>query len=190
MPHIIDKVIGEFDYGHNIWVQELDKKLSCNAQCKCKHRHGHRGKVVAYLKSNELKSAQGNMVIDFNNLNIMTKFIDEVIDHKYLVDINDPANFDTFHHFWDNESNKFVDGMIVRHNEFYYTISEQALILMNNEALRLKYESFVILDFAPTSENLSKWIFDIMTDKINQEGVKVHKIEWYETPKSRATYYG
>jgi 6-pyruvoyltetrahydropterin/6-carboxytetrahydropterin synthase len=188
--HIIDKVIGEFDYGHNIWVQELDADLSCNAQCKCKHRHGHRGKVVAYLKSDKLSSAQSNMVIDFNNLNIMTKFIDNVIDHKYLVDINDPANFDTFHHFWDSEKNTFRDNVLEKHDEYYYSISRRALEMMNNEALRLKYESFVILNFAPTSENLSKWIFDIMTDKIVQKGVNVHKIEWYETPKSRATYYG
>lgn len=180
---IIDKVIGEFDYGHNVWVQELDETLSCNSQCKCKWRHGHRGKVIAYLEAEDLGNAQNNMVIDFNDMKIMTHFINNTLDHKYLVDYNDPANFDTFSHFWKTEN------WLERKEEGHRIIKPELLKNMP-ESLRVKYESYVILDFVPTSENLAKWMYDVMSAKMKSTGVKVHKIEWYETPKSKATYYG
>lgn len=191
MKWIIDKVVGEFDYGHSVWTQSLDEELSCNSQCKCKWRHGHRGKVVAYLEADHLSGADNNMVIDFNDMKIMTKFIDNTLDHKYLIDINDPANFDTFSHFWGEDKNsteKFMNYLDT-YSEGYYKIKD--IHLQNLEPiLQTKYESYVILPFVPTSENLSKWMFDVMTMKIARTGVKVNKIEWYETPKSRATYYG
>jgi 6-pyruvoyltetrahydropterin/6-carboxytetrahydropterin synthase len=181
---IIDKVIGEFDYGHNVWKQSLDKELSCDSQCKCKWRHGHRGKVIAYVTNDGL--ADTEMIIDFNDLKIMTKFIDTFLDHKYLIDKRDPQCCDTFSDFWDGTS---FDNACLSHKEGFQTIKDELLVDMP-EWQRLKYESYVILDFVPTSENLAKWIFDIMSDKMSASGVKVHKIEWYETPKSRATYYG
>jgi 6-pyruvoyltetrahydropterin/6-carboxytetrahydropterin synthase len=186
MKWIIDKVVGEFDYGHNVWTQELDEELSCGSQCKCKWRHGHRGKVVAYLEANELSGSSKNMVVDFNDMKIMTKFIDSTLDHKYLIDINDPANFDTFSHFWVDGSFKQV---LVKMPEGHYLI-DPIFWKDLDPILQTKYESYVILDFVPTSENLSKWMFEVMSMKIDSTGVKVHKIEWYETPKSRATYYG
>ena len=186
---IIDKVVGEFDYGHNVWVQHLDEVLSCGSKPKCLHRHGHRGKIVAYLTAGELTAASKNMVIDFNDMKIMTKFIDDTLDHKYLIDISDPANYDTFHHFWDNVNNSFKDNVLVLKEEGHLIIKEE---LYNNmpQSMIDKYSSYVILPFVPTSENLSKWMYDVMTSKMNNTGVKVYKIEWYETPKSRATFYG
>jgi len=186
---IIDKVVGEFDYGHNVWTQDLDEELSCGSQCKCKWRHGHRGKVVAHLEANELTGASENMVIDFNDMKIMTKWIDNTIDHKYLVDIHDPANFDTFYHMWDESTSKFKDGSLIKQPEGHWIINPEFYSAFP-EILQTKYESYVILDFVPTSENLSKWMYDVMTQKIKSTGVKVHKVEWYETPKSRATYFG
>ena len=186
---IIDKVVGEFDYGHNVWVQSLDELLSCGSKPKCLHRHGHRGKVIAYLEADELSSASENMVIDFNDMKIMTKFIDNVLDHKYLIDILDPANHDTFHHFWNKENNTFHEDVLELCDEGHWIIKEKLYINMDQPMID-KYSSYVILPFVPTSENLSKWMYDVMTDKMSTTGVKVHKIEWYETPKSRATYFG
>jgi len=187
---IVDKIICEMDYGHNVWVQNLDEVLSCGSKPKCLHRHGHRGKVVAYLTSDEgLISASENMVIDFNDMKIMTKWMDDTIDHKYLIDINDPANFDTFHHFWNNETNTFKDDVLEWKEEGHWFIKEEYYMNMSQSMID-KYSSYVILPFVPTSENLAKWTYDVMSMKMNGVGVKVHKIEWYETPKSRATYYG
>lgn len=181
---IIDKIIFEGDYGHNVWTQQLDSELSCNSLCKCKWRHGHRAKVVAYLTNKGLNTSE--MVIDFNDLKIMTKFMDTFLDHKYIIDKRDPQCQDTFSDFWNG---KDFEGALTYHDEHFWLVKPELLKDMP-EWKRLKYESYVILDFAPTSENLAKWTFDILTKKISKTDVIVHKIEWYETPKSRATYYG
>jgi len=186
---IIDKVVGEFDYGHNVWTQDLDEKLSCGSQCKCKWRHGHRGKVIAYLTADTLSGAEENMVIDFNDMKIMTRWIDSTLDHKYIVDINDPANFDTFSHFWSEKNNSFKPGTLIKKPEGNWIVDPKVYADMP-EILQTKYESYVIVPFVPTSEQLSRWMYDVMTSLMESTGVKVHKIEWYETPKSRATYYG
>ena len=50
-------------------------------------------------------------------------------------------------------------------------------------------ESFFIVDFTPTSENLSGWLYDIV-ESVMAHLASVHSIEWNETPKSKAVYYG
>jgi hypothetical protein len=52
------------------------------------------------------------------------------------------------------------------------------------------YESFFIVDFIPTSENLSKWVYELTTPKMAKLGVKVGEVEWWETPKSCSRYSG
>lgn len=40
----------------------------------------------------------------------------------------------------------------------------------------------------PTSENLAKYLFDLLSDKLNDERVQVSKITIYETPNCGASY--
>ena len=47
----------------------------------------------------------------------------------------------------------------------------------------------MIVNFVPTSENLSAWMAGIVDIKMAPLGVKVHHIDWWETPKSRSVYY-
>lgn len=183
---IIDKVIGEFDYSHRVWLQELDENLSCGSQCKCRFHHGHRGKVIAYLEASEL-TGDSEMVIDFNDLKIMTHWIDKVLDHKCILDFNDPLFEDTFYHFLDSEGK--VKDIFEEFPEGYSKVRPEIYKDMPSH-FQEKYESYVMVNFAPTSENLSKWMYEVLTTKIKSAGIKVHKIEWFETPKSRATYYG
>ena len=184
---IIDKVVGEFDYSHRVWLQELDTELSCSSQCKCRFHHGHRGKVVVYLEAEEL-TGSSEMVIDFNDLKIMTKWIDSTLDHKCILDFNDPLFADTYYHFLTEDGN--VDMSIFETFEEGYSKVNPNVYANMASHFQEKYESYVMVDFAPTSENLSKWMYDVMSMKISKTGIKVHKVEWYETPKSRSTYYG
>ena len=68
-----------FCYGHRL----------INYNGKCAHLHGHNGKVLITLESEQLDE-QG-MVMDFTNLkNAVGKWIEEKIDHKMVLRYDDP----------------------------------------------------------------------------------------------------
>ena len=50
------------------------------------------------------------------------------------------------------------------------------------------FEGILIVNFPPTSENLSEWMFNIVQSKMKNLGVNTDKIDWWETPKSKASY--
>ena len=51
------------------------------------------------------------------------------------------------------------------------------------------YQGYIIVDFVPTSENLSHWLLKIVDEKMSKIGIKVSHIEYFETPKSRSVIY-
>ena len=68
-----------FCYGHRL----------LNYDGKCKHLHGHNGVAEIALKSEKLDHR--GMVIDFSDIkNIVGKFINDQLDHKILLNQNDP----------------------------------------------------------------------------------------------------
>ncbi len=170
MSWTIDKSF-DFCYGHRVWSQELEEEFAGAMECQCRRLHGHQGKVVIFLTAphDSLRLKHG-MVTDFNHLNWLKKFIDDNIDHKFIIDRNDPL-FGMMKTATDH-----VDG----------TIGE--LDPAASSAAREYDESFYEVDFVPTSENLAKWMFDLVHKKMAPLGVRVSKVEWWETPKSRSTY--
>ena len=152
----IDKTF-DFCYGHRVWSQYLEQEYAGKMQCQCRRLHGHQGQVKIHLAASGL---QAGMVTDFNHLNWLKKFIDDNIDHRFIIDKNDPL-------FQAMTKGICTDG--------------------SPEAEEYQ-ESFYIVDFVPTSENLAKWLFDLVQEKMNPLGVKVVKVEWFETPKSRSVY--
>lgn len=177
---MIWQISKEFDfcYGHRVWSQELDKEYSMSECLKCRHLHGHQGKVIVYLESNKL---QNGMVTDFNHLNWFKHFIDDVIDHKFIVDINDPL-FDTLLPHYASGKNliEFDDG---------FKTPDLNFIKDEEKHIYEMYEGFIVVDFVPTSENLSKWLLQIVQKKMSKIDIKVSHIEYYETPKSKSTVY-
>ena len=45
----------EFCYGHRVWSQTLDTEFSLDGCLKCRHLHGHQGKILVYLSPFEIK---------------------------------------------------------------------------------------------------------------------------------------
>jgi 6-pyruvoyltetrahydropterin/6-carboxytetrahydropterin synthase len=86
---MIWQISKEFDfcYGHRVWSQQLEPEFSLTGCLACRHLHGHQGKVIVYLQSTELKDG---MVTDFHHLNWFKQFLDTTLDHKFIIDINDP----------------------------------------------------------------------------------------------------
>ncbi len=173
------KISKEFDfcYGHRVWLQTLNTEFSLDPCLKCRHLHGHQGKILVYLEANELKDG---MVTDFKHLNWFKVFIDDVLDHKFILDINDPL-FDTLiPNVKKEELVKFPEGHSII-NLTKFKDDETHMIEL--------YEGYVIVDFVPTSENLSAWFLKIVQKKMDKLGVKVSHIEFLETPKSKSTFY-
>ena len=164
----------DFCYGHRVWSQSLNVEFSLDSCLMCRHLHGHQGKAIVYLKASNLENG---MVTDFKHLNWFKKFLDDVIDHKFIIDINDPLFSTLLPNINKNSLISFKEG--------YKTVN---LENFKNELLEL-YESYIIVDFVPTSENISAWLLNIVQDKMDKLNIKVSKIEFLETPKSKSTFY-
>ena len=170
----------DFCYGHRVYTQVLDKELSCNMSCKCRHQHGHQGKVVVNLEALEVDSR--GMVIDFNELQWFKKWLDDVLDHKMILSINDPA-LGTFYPLLKDTVHKktqyYQDEYLIIRPEHYSNLPnyEQEI-----------YEGLVLVSFVPTSENLSKWLWEVVNKKIGHL-CKVRSVQFMETPKTQAIYY-
>ena len=97
----IDKTFN-FCYGHRVWTQDLIEDYCAKNDCqtKCKHLHGHEGSVRVFLEAEELKRG---FVTDFKHLGWLKDFINAYLDHKFVVDLNDPA------------ANQIVGGCINEH---------------------------------------------------------------------------
>lgn len=178
----------DFCFGHRVWTQKLNPELSCNSSCKCRHQHGHQGLINISLSGSELNNA--GMVLDFVELSWFKKWLDAVLDHKMILDYLDPS-LPIFYPLFDNrddEDNINFDQIFEHFKEGYMLVKSEMYGTLSSTEQEI-YGGLVLVPFVPTSENLSKWLFDIVQKKL--EGyATVSKIEFYETPKSCSTYYG
>ena len=203
----IDKQFS-FCYGHRVWSQKLigDYCESGDASCKCRHLHGHEGLVHVFLEAEELERG---MVTDFKHLGWLKNFLDDNLDHKFIIDINDPwfPSITNASPVFDDEAepkSAFVGlmpfNMLNTSDEKVlevhpvYVPGTQLVAGYTIDCSKLKgpeqefFESFFIVNFVPTSENFSKWLFDCVNAKMSLINVDVVQIDWFETPKSRSSY--
>lgn len=175
----------DFCYGHRVWSQKLDKEFALDEQCACRHLHGHQGKILVYLFGETLNRG---MVTDFKHLNWFKKFIDDKLDHKFIVDRSDPLLFKSLlfnskemsdHFYWDPKWGCWFPEEGLR-------LSEPKWEECEYEA----YEGTVVVPFIPTSESLAGWFFSLVSREMLKLDVGVLKVELFETPKSRAIYVG
>ena len=147
----------DFCYGHRVWSQELNVEFALDDCLMCRHMHGHQGKIKISLESETLKAG---MVTDFKHLNWFKKFLDDVLDHRFIIDSNDPL-YDTLLPLYKKKEN------LISYQQGYKTPD---IDLLKNEPLYIKelYEGFVIVDFVPTSENLSAWLLEIVQKKMSK----------------------
>lgn len=186
----IDKSFS-FAYGHRVHNQSLNSEFSVDSCLACRHLHGHEGLVKIHLESEKLD--QG-MVTDFKHLNWFKVFLDDVLDHKFIMDINDPLvphevpEYTKFDH---KSGTTEIPVQVIDLDKFIYDtagfwvpdlreITERKF----PDAVFEKYEGMVFVNFVPTSENLSAWLLEIAQKKMAQMGVKVVAVEFWETPKS------
>ena len=174
------KISKEFDfcYGHRVWSQKLNKEYSLDDCLVCRHLHGHQGKIQIEASAQSLNNS---MVTDFKHFNWFKDFIDNWLDHKFLIDKGDPLFPILLPKFAFNE-------WIFDERGFYY-LGEKTLQKESSEIVEL-YEGFIAVDFVPTSENLSRWFYQIVQKKMEPIGVQIEQVSFLETPKTKAIYTG
>ena len=194
---IIDKQF-DFCFGHRVWSQELNTKYSLDSCLACRHLHGHQGKVKLFLGANDLNKG---MVTDFKHTNIFKKWLDDVMDHKFVIDINDPlfSNLAGNILLTPDESLSWYENLMVNYNsEYGYAVPDLDHITnilskldisdAQKQAIYEKYEGLIIVNFIPTSENLCKWWYEVANKMLNGLGIDVVAVEYWETPKSHCRY--
>lgn len=173
MKWVIDKEF-HFEMGHRVWAQKLDRPdLSISTDCACKHLHGHSYAIKVFLGADQLDQSQ--MVTDFKNLNFMKEFVDNVLDHKFMIDINDP-NFELI---------TGTQPPLIENFKNFLNLGESEP--SSNEQLQLHRDSFVLVDFVPTSENICKYLKLYAQERIGSFA-KVTAVELWETKKSHCRY--
>lgn len=200
---MIDKQF-DFCYGHRVWSQLLNADYcdTGDACAKCRHLHGHQGEIHVFVEAPELERG---MVTDFKHLGWFKNFIDNHLDHKFILDLNDP---------WFVQ---IVNAKPVFNESGLLTAlsAVQPLNTKNGRELKVRgvyvpgtemlagyeievgdlqgpeqefYEGFFLVNYLPTSENLTKWMYECVEAKMSLINVKVTKVTLNETPKSRAEY--
>lgn len=196
----------EFCYGHRTYTQRLNGEFSSDLRQACRHYHGHEGRVTVYLEGDTLD--QTGMVTDFRHLEWAKKFINEHIDHQFIMDINDPL----FNQFvltpynelikqaghtapWTDKYEFYEHGtvaLVVPNTEYVVGYKPDVSMFDAEQLASPEFEAvegFTIVDFVPTSENLSKWMAELIQAKMSRLNVKVSRVDWWETPKSCSTYF-
>ena len=194
----IDKQF-DFCYGHRVYNQELDPELSVDGLCKCRHLHGHNGRMHIGLKAENLERG---MVTDFKNLECIKVLVDDVLDHKFIAGFEDPLFDELFNNSKENiQWDEYDLGHVhpahidVVCDTAYSNVFESTNSVLAAEAyeraLRDKLEGLVVVKFVPTSENLCKMFADIAGKrlaKIFGDRVSVSFVDFWETPKSHCRY--
>lgn len=200
----IDKEF-DFSYGHRVWNQKLDPEYCTggDASCKCRHLHGHRGVVRVYMSGTKL---DGGMIVDFNHLGWFSDFINKHLDHKFILDLNDPwfpqilnakpvyegsalMKLSATQPLNTKDGREIlVRGIHVDTPKFSHLTGYELHVDDMSGPEKEFYQGFFLVNFLPTSENIAKWIFDCVSLKMSSINVEVTRVEFSESPRSRAVY--
>jgi len=180
MTWIIDKTF-EFCYGHRVHTQKLNGEYAADLKCACRHLHGHEGKMQVFLTGEKLDNT--GMVTDFRHLEWLKKWINEHIDHQFILDRKDPLYNQMI-----GES-RILEPVYVTDTTVIAGWKIKLDDVTPNTPEYEYLEGFLVVDFVPTSEHLSSWMAELVEAKMSKLGVTVQRIEWWETPKSRSVFY-
>ena len=156
----------EFSYAHRVHNQAL----TGNKECSCRRIHGHNGVITVELG---LDSLTRDMVLDYNELNFFKKFIDTFIDHRLIIDENDPMFSLLIPSPYHVVDSRFGFSKICKQGEY------------ESDAEKELFDSIVLISCCPTSENFCKMIYDALKNEV----ACVFRVSWSETGKTDAYYY-
>ena len=197
MPYTITKTFN-ICYGHRVHNQFLRNELAGkDNKCACRHLHGHPADIQVTLTAAELR---GGVVLDFKELGFLKEWLDEYLDHRFVIDRNDPLMDMLYGVQWQQWTEPVPFGLCrfehgepdLEDFEAVRLVTPDALLHGADavtSAMSELYSGTIVVGFVPTSENLSRWIAEMLRLSLRPvPGVKVKQVTWYETPKSQSTF--
>jgi len=168
----------ELAYGHRVYSQKCDKKYSIDDDNPCRRLHGHQGQVTATIESESLDGR--GFVIDFKELTFIKKFINDNLDHRFILSYDDPR--------FENLACATVDEI----KEKAQPIILLDGVIMGWRCKDVELDSFVFVNFNPTSEALAEWIYRGIVSVLDLSSFEcdLKEVIWSETPKTKAIYRG
>ena len=166
-----------FCYGHRLWNQQT-------APYTCRRLHGHSGAADITLAGP--RTVRG-MLVDFNELKSIKVWIDEVIDHRFLIGLEDPLLKTWMETLRLNESH--LIECAAGHWELPRSLQTYGVDFLTEWA-----QSLVVVPWEPTSENLAGWLFGVVHGKLRkipaalESGCEVMSVRWWESETSFAEY--
>lgn len=178
------------DLAHRIHNQTLDGTFTENNSTvlKCRRFHGHTFALKVKLGSEKLVS---DMVIDYNEFGFVKNMIADVLDHRTLISESDPLFRKVIQRTYEGRVGSQTIMTITE-----YMCSKIDLSLVADADLREFFDSFTVVQFTTSSENIARWIFAVVSDKIqsynltHNTDVRVLSVSYKETPNSEAVYSG
>ena len=177
----------EFDLAHRIHNQNLDGDFTEGKPVlKCRRLHGHTAQLKVKLGSDKLVD---DMVLDYNEIGFVKNMINDILDHRTLLSITDPLFNKVVKKIHDEYSQFEFSTIDTGWNSLKINISH-----ISDQDIKEFLDAFILVPFTTSSENISKWISDIVSKKIelynskNGTNVKVVSVSYKETPKSEAVY--
>ena len=217
MSYYIEK---QFDaaVAHRVHNQSLCQVMTGEMRknpCKC--YHGHTATFLIGLTSDKLVN---DLVLDFNMLKFVKRALDEHYDHRFTLCIDDPLfKFLVLEAYDQLIAHAVENGILSEFVPIEYKLIEDLdggeryqtwTIVIPDEVRQLDdplielLDSFTIMEFTTSSENLAHWMYNVVVNRLNRvyetttdqylkkvlAGVKVDHVSYKESPKSIAIYKG
>lgn len=165
----------EFCYAHRVWKQELCPTHALRSDKPCRSIHGHNAIVKVVLVGEDLDKS--DMLTDFHNLAWFKKFLDSKLDHKLILDFQDPALHVLFQDYQLQDSETAEGVTSININDDMSSLFTEL------------YGGLALVDFCPTSEQFAKFFAELVEEKMKEfSNVISVRVEFKETPKSNAIY--
>lgn len=182
----------DWSMGHRVHNQQLNDVFSCGSSCKCKNLHGHSYSATISIMAEKLHN---NMVIDFTDLKFIKAWIDRHLDHKFLLDEEDPMlegmglpSKQGLKEATNRLSVYSEDCIAAAYDEHE---EDEGIELVSLEDHVTWLSSYVFMDGVPTSEEIAKLIYDYAVSELSTvDNYVVESVTVSESPSSAATYKG
>lgn len=177
------------DVAHRIHNQCLDADYTEGHSVipKCRRLHGHTFELKVKFGSDTLLD---DMVLDYNEMGFVKNFINDVLDHRTLLSMNDPWLAKIIVPLYQLHSGKsitYTDS--IRWICKFINTSD-----INDTDIKEFFDSFSLVNFTTSSEHISEWLHRIVSGVVHvynakhRTNIRVISVSYKETPKSEAVY--